>query len=159
MMKSKLLIAALVLIATLSPLAGVAGAAPQTESAELAIEQPHYVDGAVERTSENGTTVYKASRGPLEIVPRNFEAENVVDYGVATDGGGAELSYDREMGQFEFSAEKAGTYAVYFSVERSVSVQNESGNGSHIETRSQRYVANIRMGQQEEMVHMAAGGT
>lgn len=160
MTKSKLthlLVVGLLVLSALGPAVATVGAAPQTESAELAIDQPHYVESDVRMTNENGSTVYHASGLPLEISPQNFEASNVVDYGVLTDDGNAKLSYEREFGEFVFSADKQGTYTLYFSVERSVSVQNESGNGSHIETRSQRYEAKIRLGDVSEMVHQPRG--
>ena len=138
-----------------APVAGQA--APQTESADLAISQPHYADGEIRQTTENGTVVYQGSTPPLEIAPQNFAAADVVDYGVETDGGGAQLTYNREFDQFVFSADADGTYELYWSVERRVEVQNESGNGTHIETRGQRYTASIRLSGLTEMVHQPAG--
>lgn len=148
------LLVALALVATLlGPAVSVGVAAPQTTDAELAITQPHYVDGSIETTSANGTTVYQAGAVPLEIVPQNFAADNVIDYGIETDGGGAELAYDEELGEFVFMADADGTYSVFWSVEREVAVENETGNGSHIETRRERYMAKIRLSGLTDMVH------
>jgi len=150
-----LLMLSLIGSVAVAPVAGQA--APQTESAELAIEQPHYADGEVQQSASNGTTVYEAGHAPLKIAPQNFDASNVVDWGVKTQGGNAELTYNREFGTFEFSADADATYELYWSVEREVQVQNESGNGTHIETESQRYTALIRLSGVEEMVHQPAG--
>ncbi len=130
---------------------------PQTEAAELAISQPHYADGDVQQSTSNGTVVYEAGAAPIEIAPQNFDAANVVDWGVETQGGNAELTYDREFDEFEFSADADGTYELYWSVEREIRVQNESGNGTHIETESQRYTALVRLSGLTEMVHQPAG--
>lgn len=143
------------LIAGAAP--AVAQTGPQTESADLAISQPHYADGEIQRTTENGTVVYQGSTVPLELAPQNFDAANVVDYGVETEGGGAQLSYNRDFDQFVFNADADGTYQLYWSVERQVQVQNESGNGTHIETRGQRYTASIRLSNTTEMIHQPAG--
>ena len=152
------LFVAIALVATLfGPAASVGVAAPQTTDADLAISQPHYVDGSIETTSANGTTVYQAGAVPLEIVPQNFAADNVVDYGIETDGGGAELTYDEAMGEFVFTADADGTYSVFWSVERQVAVENASGNGSHIETQRERYTAKIRLSGLTDMVHQPAG--
>ncbi|NHX37818.1 MULTISPECIES: hypothetical protein [Halolamina] len=136
------------------PVAGQTG--PQVESADLAVTQPHYVDEDVHQSTSNGTIIYQAGAAPLEIAPQNFDARDVVDFGVETQGGNAELTYNRDFGQFEFSADADGTYELYWSVERRIEVQNESGNGTHIETRGQRYTALIRLSGLTEMVHQPA---
>ncbi|QZP37085.1 hypothetical protein [Halobaculum magnesiiphilum] len=152
------LLVALALIATLfGPAISVGVAAPQTTDAELAISQPHYVDGEIQTSSANGTSVYQAGAVPLSIVPQNFAADNVVDYGIETDGGNAELTYDEAMDRFVSTADADGTYAVYWSVEREVAVENESGNGSRIETRRERYTSKIRLSGLTDMVHQPAG--
>ena len=154
--RTGLLVVALLVLSSLGPALSIAAAAPQTETAQLAIDQPHYVEKDAKTTTENGTTVYHASGVPLEISPQNFEANNVVDYGVLTDGGNAELSYNDAFEEFVFTADKQGTYTLYFSVERHVSVANESGNGTRVETRQQRYTAKIRLAVVADMVHQPA---
>lgn len=155
MMTKRTLILAVLLVSLLAPAAVAAG--PSTEAATLSIQQPHYISSDVQTTTANGTTVYEVSGSRIEIAPENFNADDVTDYGISTPSDGAMLSYDREFGEFIFTAEKTGTYTVYWSVEESVAVTNETTNETTVEQRSQRYEAKIRVTGQTDMVHKPAG--
>lgn len=162
MMTKRMLILAVLLVSVIAPAGAAVGAAgqvdgPDEKAAELSIQQPHYIDSDVSTSSANGTTVYHIRGGRAEIATQNFEAGDVVDYGVETQGGDAQLSYDRKFGEFVFNAESNGTYRLYWSVEEKVTVENETDNSTHVETRSQRYVAMVRIEGQTDMVHKPAG--
>lgn len=153
------LLVALLVVSTLSMITAGATATPTNRDADLAIQQPHYIDGDVRQTSQNGTTVYRVSGAEIEVRPRNFDPENVVDYGVAT-GGGAQLQYDEQFGEFVFSVPKTGTYELYWSVEEEVQVnKSDESNTTDTEvvTQQQRYTATIRVEGGLNLKHVQAG--
>jgi hypothetical protein len=157
MTTKRLFVAVLLVALALGPAATASAAAATSHSADLAVRQPAYVDGDVKTVSTNETTVYRVAGERIELAPQNFDASNVVDFGVATDGGNATLSYDREFESFTFAADETGTYDLYWLVERPVSVANESDNGTHIELRERRYTAAVRVTGQTAMVHRPSG--
>lgn len=131
-------------------LANVAVAAQlQTRSADLVIEQPHYVGTDVSTTSANGTPLYRVQGEVLDLLPRNFNASRVQDFGVATSGG--TLTYDRAMGVFEFRPAAEGTYRLYWSVQRQVPTtttverNNSTIEQTTIEQATVRYEALVRV--------------
>jgi hypothetical protein len=145
-----------------APIAGVA-AQPSAESADLVVEQPHYIDGDVSQSAANGTTVYEARGASLTIHPQNFDAERVVNFGTTT--GNASLSYDRQTGAFTLTPEQTGTYELYFTAERTVLVDgadNTTANATANETqqtvtRQYRYEARIRVTGGLDLVHRSEG--
>jgi len=112
--------------------AGLAVAQQQqaTRSADIAIEP---MQGGVTQSTTNGTATYTVDVAPVDIHPRGFAADAVVDYGVDTPGG--ELRYESEYGQFRFSANATGTYTVYWVVPET------AGN----DTRQVRHEVRIRV--------------
>lgn len=145
-----------VLTATIIPFGMVAGtAAPETRTADLAVQQPSYVNSSVSVTEQNGTRVYHVQGSEIELAPVNFDSGNVVAYGVATAGG--ELAYQSEFREYVFKPTKTGTYTLYWTVERTVTVNNSTGNGTREVTRQYRYEARIRVDGKLDMVHQPAG--
>lgn len=151
--KHSLLLAVLV-VAVVAPVTGFAAAASTSQQADLAVQQPEYVDEDVTVSSENGSRVYHVHAGRVEIAPRNFQAEDVVAYGVETAGG--RLTYDEEFEEFVFEANQTGTYTLYWTTENQVTVNNSSGNGTHLETRQYRYETRVRVDGDLNLVHLPA---
>lgn len=125
----------------------------ETRAADLALEQPAYIQGGVTTTSANGTGLYKVSGSPIEIVPTNLGNGTVVGYGVSSGSG--ELAYDKRFDSYELQPEATGTYTVYWIVETPVAVTQ--GNSTEVETRQYRYEANIRVTGGLDMTHQPAG--
>lgn len=131
---------------------GVQAGNTAVRDADLAVDQPAYLDGNVAQKTVNGTTQYRVSGGPVEIRPRNIDSD-VVDFGVSTDG--ASLQYDEEMDEYVFKAEASGTYDVYWATEETMTVNttaNATGNATNgtatnttTTTRRVRYEAQIRV--------------
>lgn len=105
-----------------------ASAALETRPADLAIEQPHYIDGDVSRSSANGTTVYEAEGDRLLLSPQNFAPGDVVSSGVEESAG--ELSLDKDLGVYTFKPSKDGSYNVYWTVEETRQTTTPSGNST-----------------------------
>jgi len=145
----------LLLCSTLAP--AVAGQV-DGRNAELAIEQPHYIDSGVQTQQSNGTTVYVANGEELNLFPQNFDSENVVNYGVTTEGG--QMNLDPQTGAFVFQPSEVGTYHVFFVVERTRVVENETANNTSTPqtvTEQVRYEAAIRVEGGLNLVHQEAG--
>lgn len=74
-----------------SVLAGAATAniqnASGAEQAQLAVEQPHYIDSRVQTTSEDGDRIYQVQGEEIELQPTNFDSGDVVGFGSSTEGG------------------------------------------------------------------------
>lgn len=145
----RVLAAALVFM---SLFAGIgAAAAPQTTAAELAIDQPDYVDGEVGTTRAGNGTVYVVRHGQVEIKPQNFDAEDVVGYGVTTSSG--ELQYNEEFGTFSFDSEdNTGTFELYWEVEQSRVV--EANNSTTTEEVTRRYESTVRVDEDQSWTHL-----
>lgn len=137
--------------------------------AELAIDQPPGVEGDISQRAVNGTTQYIAAGSPLELKPRNFDPENVVNAGSSTPGG--ELRYDEQFQEYVFSAEGKGTYELFWVVSETVVVDqaqtetptnatgNATGNGTQQTVQNTttaevqvRYEAQIRVRGQTDIV-------
>lgn len=154
------LLVALLLVSILPMATAGAVTAPTDRDADLAIQQPHYIDGDVRQTSRNGTTVYRVSGAEITVRPRNFNPDNVVDYGVASQGS-SRLRYDERFDVFVFTPNQTGTYELYWSVEKEVRV-NQTDNSSNtsdteVVTQQQRYRATIRVEGGLNLNHVQAG--
>lgn len=125
-----------------------AGTIVDARDAQLVLRQPHYVDGEVTQSRDNGTILYSAEGEALLLKPLSFDPDAVVDFGVSPAG---ELSYDRELGVFEFRPTTSGTYTVFFVVQ-----ETRVANGS---TRpvTARYAARIRVSDGVDLSHVPAG--
>lgn len=148
---------ATVLLAVLlvgSGLPAVAGAAPQTSDAELAIEQSEYIKQGVGTARADNSTVYIVHDSTIELKPQNFDTSNVVGFGVLTDAG--ELSYNERMGTYRFSAgNNTGTFELYWEVEQRRLVQQN--NSTTTQTVRKRYTATIRVDSTKAYQHIPAG--
>ncbi|QLH83393.1 hypothetical protein [Halosimplex pelagicum] len=130
-----------------------ATAALETRPADLAIEQPHYIDGDVSRSSANGTTVYEAEGEELLLGPKNFAPSDVVSSGVEESAG--DLSLDKDLGVYRFSTTTDGSYNLYWTVETTRSTAtpttNTTANGTtgnataSTETVRIQYTATVRV--------------
>lgn len=151
-----LLVVLAVLAATVTPAVAAAETTttpPEARDARLAIEQPSYVDGDVSRESLNGNATYVVKGERQLIKPTNFNAIDVVDFGVQEDAG--TLSYSDDMGVFEFSGGQQGTYHLHWTVRERYAVENESTNTTETDTRRVRYEALIRVSGETGLVHMS----
>ena len=145
----RVLAAALVFM---SLFAGIgAAAAPQTTAAELAIDQPDYVGDEVGTTRAGNGTVYIVRHGQVEIKPQNFDAEDVVGFGVTTSSG--ELQYNEQFDTFSFdSGGNTGTFELYWEVEQTRVV--EANNSTTTEDVTRRYESTIRVDEDQSWTHL-----
>jgi len=127
-----------------------ASAAFVEESAQLSVEQPHYIEGSVATTQTNGTTTYEATGEVIRIQPQNFDAEDVSEFGIGTSGTDATLSYNRDMDQYELRSPNNGTLELYWVASELRQVGNES---KEVDI---RYTARVRVGQ-SNVEHVQAG--
>lgn len=153
---SKRVLSAIVALVLLSATIGPAVAQQSAADADLSIRQPEYVDGAVERFSADGLTGYRVA-GPEQLIrPQNFDPDDVVNAGVATQGG--QLSYDRSLGVYVFDPQgNEGTFELFWTVEQTV--QQDGENGSQPVTERRQYEAAIRVTGKAAMEHQPAGTT
>lgn len=132
----------------------VAGATPPAiRTADLAIDQPSYVESDVQTTADNGSRVYQVAGEELAIVPQNFAQEDVVDFGIEAEAG--TLTYDEDFDEYVLVPEGTGTYQVYWVVNEEI--ETGSGNNTTTTTRSVRYEAAIRVTGGTDLVHRSAG--
>lgn len=132
---------ALLLVASVTApfVAGTATASTslnETRDADLSIEQPHYVTGAVGETIENETQIYEVEGTPLRLYPENFDADDVVGVTVTPEDA---TIHEGDRGEFVLEPEETGTYTVIFEVEELVSTGNETA------TQRTAYRADIRV--------------
>jgi len=129
----------------------------ETRSAQLFVDQPHYVDGDVATTTTNGTRTYGATGSPLELHPQNFESGAVIDFGVTTDAGA--LTYDEQTGEFTLSADETGTYELYWIVAEQTVVERTQNNTTTNVTATQqvRYTARIDLSGPLTLDHVEPG--
>lgn len=140
----------LALGAQVSPAVGQTSA----ESADLAIRQPEYVDSDVETFTSNGTRGYRVAGPHQTIRPQNFDPDNVVNAGVATEGG--QLAFDHEMEVYRFDPQgNEGTYELFWTVEKEVTRETE--NGTETVTQRTQYNALIRVTGQTAIEHQPVG--
>lgn len=130
----------------------------ETTDADLEIRQPHYIGEDVRERTENGTKVYLAQGEKLYITPANFDAENVTDYRINTDGG--ELTYDSSLGVYVLSPGAGeGTYDLEWTAREYETVTVDAGNNSTTTERrrvDRTYAANVRVDGGLEMEHISA---
>jgi len=124
------------------------GSKIETRQAELAVETPPDIDKA-RSSSQEGTPLYQAEAGPLDLHPQNFDRGAVVDFGVT--GGNGRLGYQSEFGQYRFAADAAGTYQVFWIVSETIATDNGSQ-----ETVQVRYEAFVRVGVSDSVTMSAS---
>lgn len=133
-----------------------------TSDAQLAVSQPDYVEGDVQRSSANGTVVYTINHRTAELKPKNFASADVVGFGVATEAG--QLTYNEAFDTYEFDAgNNTGTFRVYWEVERPASASATSPTNETNATNAsggmirERYEAVIRVTDATEYAHLKGG--
>lgn len=141
---------ALVTLLALGTVVPSASAAFVERPADIAVEQPHYIEGGVTTTSTNGSTVYRASGPVVRIQPQNFDGSNVTESGIGTTGANATLSYDQDMQVYTLETSENATIELYWVVREGVQVGNST------EVRDVRYEAQLRV-QQTDIEHVQAG--
>lgn len=165
MTKRATILVVLLIVTSLVGGVATAGAASTTTQdstdgptdATLSIRQPHYIGEDVREKTENGTQVYVAQGEKLYLTPDNFDAENVTDYRVGTDGG--ELTYDDGLGAYVFEPGGGeGTYDLEWTVRETETVTVGSGNNTTTDTRrvDRTYTASLRVDGGLEMEHISA---
>ena len=155
---SRRLAVVLLMILGLTIAAPMATAQDAVEPADLAIEQPGYVDGGVSEVQRGNHSVYEARGERLLIRPQNFDGSQVLDYGVTTDVGS--LRYDDELGLFVFTPEgEQGTFDVYWVVNKPVTTTVTRNNSTQnvTEMRQIRYQARIKVTGQAQLSHLDPG--
>jgi len=142
----------LVVLAALSAAVAPAAAAPGEQSADLTVRHPSWMDAEMGTAQTNDSTVYVVQHDRVRIQPQNFDAENVVGFGVETTSG--ELTYDDGLGLFVFeSAGETGTFKLYWEVEtQRVVTQN---NSTTTQTVRERYTAVVRVEQAQSYRHVS----
>lgn len=141
----------LLLLLVASAVAPAAMGAIEEQPVELAVEQPSYADGEVQRSVSDGIPVYTIQDGTADVQPLNLGNGTVVSYGVVTDGG--QLSYSEQMDQYEFDAgDNTATFELYWEVEEQRAVQ--VNNSTEIQTVRTRYTAVIRVAQNQDYQHI-----
>lgn len=145
----------LLAVASLATAAGATAAAPiqqQPLDADLAIQQPAYVDAPVEERSANGTRMYVVQGEQFSIKPQNFATDDVVDFGVEAPAG--QMDYDAEMDLYRFDPEgNAGTFTVYWVVTEQVET-DDGNNSTTTETVQRRYEAVVNVDGQATLHHL-----
>jgi len=108
--------------------------------AGLTVEQPHYVDGSVDRQTENGTVVYEASGQVLRLYPTSFGVEDVVAIRTQPD-----VAIERTASGtgWLLRPDQDGSYTITWEVDETVATDN----GTTTERRT--YQAIIRSSQVE----------
>ncbi|AUV84707.1 hypothetical protein C2R22_24575 (plasmid) [Salinigranum rubrum] len=134
--------------------AGSAVAQTATQDATLAVSQPDYVEGSVEQSSTNGTTMYTIGSRTATLKPQNFDSADVVGFGIEEDAG--KLTYDDRFDVYRFDASNnTGTFTVYFETEREVT--REVNNSTTTQTVRDRYTAIVRVTDASEYAHLKGG--
>lgn len=109
-----LLLVASPIVASGGLVAAQSGDGAVTRDADLTIREPHYADGDVATENANGTQIYEVEGERILIQPAQFNASDVVEYGVAGDVG--QLTYDADLGVYVFSPEgNQGSIPVYWT--------------------------------------------
>ena len=137
-----------------APMLGATVDAQVTEqAADLAVDQPDYIDQEVTRSSTNGTPLYTVHAGAVDLKPQNFGNGTVVGFGVDTSSGS--LSYDESFDVFRFDAEgNVGTFELYWEVEEQRTVQ--VNNSTEVQSVRTRYEAVIRVDENPQYQHVPA---
>ncbi len=114
----------------------------ETRPADLAIEQPHYIQQSVSEQGGQNATLYEIAGPTHRIYPQNFDAGQVTDFRVEGPGS---LSYNAERDYFRFDAEANGTVTAVFTVrEQREVVQNNSTTTEAVQV---EYRARLRVSQ------------
>ncbi len=147
MRRAAFALSALLLVGLIAP---AASAAFVERPAELAIDQPHYIDGGVQTTGAGEAMTYEASGGHLRIQPQNFDRSNVTEFGVATTTSDATLSDNTDLGVYELDVASNGTYELYWVAREVREVDNET------KLVDIRYTARVRVSD-TDMQHIPDG--
>jgi len=142
----------LLVLSAVAVAATTAAAAPGSTPADLTVRHPSWMDAKTGTTQTNQTTVYVVQHDRVDIQPQNFDAGNVVGFGVETSSG--ELTYDDGLGFFRFDAGgNTGTFRLYWEVETDrLFTQN---NSTTTQTVRERYSAVIRVEQAQSYRHIS----
>lgn len=156
MSRSSLTAVAVVTLLLLGAAVPAATAAPETQDAQLAIDQPSYAGGEVTQQQEDGTLIYTVSHGQVEIKPQNFVSDAVVGFGVENGGS---LTYNEDMEQYRFSLpqNETGTYTVYWEVRGPPSDSANATNVSADGTVVRRHEAVIKVASNPGYQHLETG--
>lgn len=146
---TRIAVLTVVLACIATAIAGPAVGQVRTVDADLAVDQPDYADGRVDRSTSNGTAMYTGV-GPMEIAPQNFDPDDVENFGVATPG--AKLTYDGQFEEYVFRADEPGTYRVWWETSSTAPARATSTNGTENGSANAsstasgtRYTAQIRL--------------
>lgn len=140
--------------ATFGVLAVSASAQVETRDATLAVSQPEYIEGSVEQSSTNGTTMYTIGSRTATLKPQNFDSADVVGFGIEEDVG--KLTFSEAFDTYQFDAgNNTGTFTLYFEVERDVT--QEVNNSTTTSTVRDRYTAIIRVTDASTYAHLKGG--
>lgn len=104
-------------------------------NADLHVEQESYVPGDVDVDTRGDVNVYSASGDRVFIQPQNFNTSDVESFAVRESEG--DLTYNENLGVYEFHATGNGTYHLYWDV------REESAQGNDTVVESERYQAVI----------------
>ena len=122
---------------------------PTARQATVAIETPEYV-GDASTLRQNNETIYVMNGTEATIQAQNFDAENVIGFGVV--GSQGQLAYDDRMGVFEYdTGGVVGSAELYWEVEETV----RTSDGT--ETVRTRYVATVRSQSNATYEHYQSG--
>ncbi|AUX09288.1 hypothetical protein AArcSl_1659 [Halalkaliarchaeum desulfuricum] len=147
-MKRLVLTALVVLVLVGIP---AAAAVDDVQSAELEIDQPHYIDDRIVTDDSGTVTLYEASGPELLLTLENVNG-SVVDYGVEEDGGA--LKRHPDLDAWVFEAEADATYSLWWAVEETQVIEED--NETTTETVETRYEARLRV-DQTSMQHYETG--
>ena len=137
-----LVVLAVLLVGALA--APVAAAASQpgdtAQRASLEIQQPHYIDSDVQVTRGANHTTYHVKGSYFEILPENFDSDDVINYGVMQEG--ATLSYDKTTGEYVLNTGgQSGTFTLYWVASQTTANENATNTTS---TSRVRYEARVQ---------------
>lgn len=144
-------VAVMVVLLVGSLVAPAAAGAFVEERADVAVEQPHYINSDVQTTAgENGTQTIEATGELLRIKPQNFDREDVTNFGIERTTDTATLSENRDLGLYELETTSNGTFTLYWIVEETRQVNNSS------QTVEVRYNTRVNV-DQDNLRHVEAG--
>ncbi|RLM32631.1 hypothetical protein [Haloarcula sp. Atlit-120R] len=122
---------------------------PTARQASVAIETPGYV-GETSTLRQNNETIYVMNGTQATLQPQNFDAENVIGFGVV--GSQGQLTFNDRMGVFEYDTNGVvGSAELYWEVEEQVRTDNGT------ETVRTRYVTTVRSEGNTSYEHYQSG--
>lgn len=133
--------------------AGDSGGAAAQEAlgADLFVGQPRFVDKQVTSTVVDGTPTYTARGKVLELGPENFNASNVVRFGVREDA--ATLKYNPAIDRYLLNSQgTSGTYHLFWVVREGGETATYTANVKVV----QANYAHLRPSQIEDIREKAA---